>query len=1022
MSIASDLLTKTLASLPRPALPESTYRLQFHAGFTFQDATRWVPYLHRLGVTHCYASPYLKARHGSLHGYDITDHRRLNPDIGSDEDHAEWVRTLQEHGMSHLLDTVPNHMGILGNDNPWWNDVLENGPSSPYAEFFDIDWYSSPRAQLQGKVLLPVLGAPYGEALESQQIRLAFDRGTFTLHYFDHCFPVTPDSYRDVMEHRLQELQQRLPAEAAELVEYQSILTAIRHLPHCTDTTTARCAERLREKEVIKRRLATLVEQSAEIRTFLQENVKLFNGEADKPDSFDLLDRLLERQSYRLAYWRVAADEINYRRFFDVNDLAALSMERLEVFQATHQLTLELLRDGKVAGLRIDHPDGLYDPRQYLERLQEQFLVTCARGLFETAPEYHGLAWTDHKEAVLQAIRAARAAASGGDGADAERLRQPVYVVVEKILGAKEELPAGWATRGTTGYDFLNLLNGVFVDPGSAQAFARLYSDWTGTEEPFSDVTYWKKSLTLRTALSSELHVLAHQLDWLAQSDRRSRDFTLTTLRHALREVIASFPVYRSYIGDEGVSEADRKYIELAVRRAAYRNPVFSPSLFQFIRAMLLLEYPAAAGVTVREAQRRFVGKFQQVTGPVMAKGLEDTAFYIYNRLLSLNEVGGDPARFGIVPEVLHRTMQNRQERWPWSLSPLSTHDSKRSEDVRARLNVLSEMPTEWQDCVGRWARLNEAQRLTVEDAQVPDANEQYLLYQTLVGAWPLEPYTAEEYAQFVKRMQDYMTKVLHEAKVHSSWLNPNEAYDAAVRTFVARILDDNLSGAFLEDLRPVLQRVSHHGLLNALAQTLLRLTLPGVPDTYQGTELWDFSLVDPDNRRPVDYETRQRLLAELEEAVTAAGEDRRTLVRGLLRAKEDGRVKLYVTWQALVCRREHPRLFSTGDYVPLERTGIAAEHAFAFLRRREAGQAIVVVSRFLTRLLSPAVTLPLGTAVWGDTRLVLPEGSAHRFRNLFTGERLTTVENARHASLPLSRVFAHFPVALLLAEDSLRA
>jgi (1->4)-alpha-D-glucan 1-alpha-D-glucosylmutase len=1018
MSIADDLLRSTLATLAGRPLPESTYRLQFHAGFTFADATRLVPYWHDLGVTHCYASPYLKARPGSLHGYDITDHRRLNPEIGTDQEHAAWVRTLHEHGMRHILDTVPNHMGVVGNDNPWWNDVLENGPCSPYADFFDIDWDSSPRAQLQGKVLLPILGAAYGEVLESQQIRLAFAGGVFSLHYFDHRFPVTPDSYDKVMGHRVSELEQRLGAEAAEFLEYQSIRTAVSHLSPCTDTKPARVAERLREKEVIKRRLATLVEQSAEIRAFLQENVAQFNGTPGKPDSFDLLDDLLERQPYRLAYWRVAADEINYRRFFDVNDLAALSMERLEVFQATHQFTLELLRDGKVSGLRVDHPDGLYDPRQYLERLQEYFLLTCARGLFETQPEYHGQEWKDHEAAVLQAIRDARAAAGVSADAGAEMLRQPVYVVVEKILGASEDLPADWVTRGTTGYDFLNLVNGIFVDTGNVLTFTRLYRDWTGTEEPFSELTYQNKSLTLRTALSSELHMLAHQLDWLAQRDRRSRDFTLTTLRHALREAIACFPVYRSYISDAGVSEADRKYVELAVRRAAFRNPVFSRSLFRFVRGMLLLEYPAQASDVVRAEQRRFVGKFQQVTGPVMAKGLEDTAFYVYNRLLSLDEVGGDPGRFGIVPDVLHRAMLHRQAHWPWSLSPLSTHDTKRSEDVRARLNVLSEIPGEWQECLERWSRLNAQHRIIVEDEPAPDANEQYLLYQTLVGAWPLEPITADEYASFVGRIQGYMTKVLHEAKVHSSWLNPYETYDAAVRDFVGRILDDKISSAFLEDLRPFRQRISHHGLLNSLAQTLLRLTLPGVPDTYQGTELWDFSLVDPDNRRPVNYEIRQRMLADLHKAVTAAGEDRRPLAQELARTKEDGRVKLYVTWQGLCCRREHPGLFSTGAYVPLELTGIAAEHAFAFLRNQRAAHALVVVPRLLTRLLSPVVSLPLGTAVWGDTRVLLPPGGARFYRNLFTGERLTATDREGQSGLLLSRIFAHFPAALLLAEE----
>jgi (1->4)-alpha-D-glucan 1-alpha-D-glucosylmutase len=1008
-SLADDLVRKTAAALADRRFPESTYRLQFNAGFTFRDATRLVPYLHALGVTHCYASPYLKARPGSLHGYDITDHRHLNPEIGTPEDHEAWVTALREHGMSHILDIVPNHMGVLGNDNLWWNDILENGPSSPYAGFFDIEWSSSPRPQLQGKVLLPVLGAPYGEALESQQLRLAFAGGAFVLHYYDHRFPITPHSYGEILNHRLTELEQRLGSTAEPYMEYLSILTAVSHLPCSSDTSATHAAQRLREKEVIKRRLAALVEQTAVVGRFLHENVALFNGTKGDPHSFDLLDHLLDKQPYRLAYWRVAADEINYRRFFDVNDLAALSMERPDVFEATHRFVLELLRDGKVAGLRIDHPDGLYDPRQYLERLQEQYFLTCARGLFEARPEYQGLEWKDYDSAVASAFHAARHAAPGTTQINPELLLRPLYVVVEKILATNEEPPSDWPVHGTTGYNFLNLVNGLFVDTGNAQLFTRLYRDLTGIETTFSQVTYDNKLLTLRTSLSSELHMLAYQLDRLAQQDRRSRDFTLTTLRHALREVIACFPVYRSYIADSGVSESDRKYVEMALRRAAARNPVYNPLLFSFVRAILLLEYAPQSNAALQAEQRRFVGKFQQVTSPVMAKGLEDTAFYVYNRLSSLNEVGGDPGRFGIVPEVLHRTIQHRLERWPFSLSPLTTHDTKRSEDVRARLNVISEMPPRWRACVERWARLNDSHRVTVEDESVPHPNEEYLLYQTLIGAWPLEPYTAADYATFVRRIQDYMNKVLHEAKVHSSWLNPNEPYDEAMRTFVERILDERTGKAFLDDLRPFRQRVARTGLLYSLAQTLLRLTLPGVPDTYQGTELWDFSLVDPDNRRPVDYELRQCLLADLQKG---------TAIADLLRTMEDGRIKLFVTWKGLTCRRDRAGLFSDGAYVPLEASGPAADHVFAFLRRHQRDQALVVVPCLLTRLVPEAPQVPLGEGVWSDTHLILPSETARAFRNLFTGERLT-VSRDMPPVLHLATIFNRFPVALLLAEGA---
>jgi (1->4)-alpha-D-glucan 1-alpha-D-glucosylmutase len=987
----------------RRRLPESTYRLQFHAGFTFRDAHRIVPYLFDLGITHCYASPYLKARPGSTHGYDIIDHRTLNPEVGSAEDYAAFVEALQAHGLGQILDTVPNHMGVTTNDNQWWNDVLENGPASRNANYFDIAWHLSPRPQLQGRVLLPVLGEPYGKVLESGQLRLAFDGGAFTIHYYDHAFPVAPPTFEAVLGRRLEELEQRLGPEEPALLEYKSILTAIGHLPDRSETEPERVAERQREKEVVKRRLATLVEGSEPIRQFIAENVAAFNGRPGDAPSFDLLDGLLNRQAYRLAYWRVAADEINYRRFFDINDLAALSMERAEVFAATHELILRLLAERKIHGLRIDHPDGLYDPKQYLLWLQQAYVLACARALYDADPQYHELPWDEMRPRLLEL---------------AGPRPWPLYVVVEKILGPGEPLPADWATDGTSGYDFVNLVNGLFVDGANAPAFTRLYHDWIHDDTRLAEVIYQKKFLILQVSLSSELHMLANQLDRLAQRHRASRDFTLNSLRHALREVIACFPVYRSYISDEGVHDADRQYVETAVRRAVHRNPAISRELFRFVRDMLLLKYPDTADDEERAEQQRFVGKFQQVTAPVMAKGLEDTAFYVYNRLLPLNEVGGDPGRFGVPPEQLHGYAGGRQAHWPWSLSPLSTHDTKRSEDARARLNVLSELPDEWRAGLERWSRLNAAHRRQVDDVIAPDPNEEYFLYQTLLGAWPLEPYSADEYAAFVQRIQEYLVKALHEAKVHTSWINPDTDYDTAVQDFVTRVLDPDVSGPFLEDFRRFQRKISHYGLFNSLAQTLLKVTLPGVPDTYQGTELWDFSLVDPDNRRPVDYEHRRRLLEDLRARVAAAGQDRRPLARELVAARADGRVKLYVTWQALQCRRDRPGLFATGDYLPAESAGPKGEHIFAFVRRVGEHAAIVAVPRLLTRLVGIEEGPPVGPKVWQDTRLLLPAlGSWRTFRNIFTDQRVTLIEEQDHLAVSAADVFADFPVALLVAE-----
>ncbi|HXG11105.1 MAG TPA: malto-oligosyltrehalose synthase [Gemmataceae bacterium] len=1019
-AVVKELLATIGRETAERRLPEATYRLQLHAGFTFRDAAGLVPYLRELGISHCYASPYLKARPGSTHGYDIIDHRVLNPEIGSEEDYNAWIEAMHAHGMGQILDMVPNHMGVVGNENAWWNDVLENGPSSPYAGYFDISWYASPRPQLHGRVLLPVLGDPYGKALESGQLRLEYAAGAFTICYFEHRFPVAPRSYGLILGRRLEELERRLPADDPALIEYQSILTAVKHLPRRTETDPDRVAERQREKEVIKRRLAALTQDSAVVREFLEETVALFNGKPGDPRSFDPLDELLDDQAYRLAFWRVAADEINYRRFFDINELAALSMERPEVFAATHELVLRLLAEGKVNGLRIDHPDGLYDPRQYLQRLQEAYMLARARHLFESRPEYRGLDWKEVEEDCKLQIANCKLPIVGGQGAARGReCAWPLYVVVEKILGTGEPLPDDWPTYGTSGYDFLNMVNGLFVDAANAPAFSRIYRDWIQDTTPFAEVVYQKKSLILRVALSSELHMLAHQLDRLAQKDRWSRDFTLTSLRHALREIIACFPVYRSYI-DDAVHDSDRRYVERAVARAKAKNPAISASVFNYVRDMLLLKYPTSASEEDRAEQRRFVGKFQQVTAPVMAKGLEDTAFYVYNRLLSLNEVGGDPARFGLAPAVLHRYFQERQARWPWAFSALSTHDTKRSEDVRARLNALSELPEEWKECLDRWARLNGPHRSQVEEeGPAPDPNEEYFLYQTLLGAWPLEPYSAEEYAQFVERIQTYVMKALHEAKVHTSWINPNPAYDEAVQRFVARILDPEVSGPFLDDFRTFQRKISHFGLFNSLAQTLLKITAPGVPDTYQGTELWDFSLVDPDNRRPVDYECRQQMLGELKERVAAAGERLPPLARELTAAKEDGRIKLYVTWRALQCRNAYPGLFAVGDYLPLEAVGACSDQVFAFARRQGATWAVVAVPRLLTRLLSGPPELPLGREVWQDTLLLLPEIEPGRqLSNVFTGERLTAAERPGSSCLLLADVFANFPVALLLTQE----
>jgi (1->4)-alpha-D-glucan 1-alpha-D-glucosylmutase len=1038
------LLEKTAAlAVAERRFSEATYRLQFHAGFTFRDASRIIPYLHDLGITDCYASPYLKARAGSKHGYDISDHQSLNPELGTEADYDAFVQALQNHGMGQILDVVPNHMGIVGNENDWWNDVLENGPSARHAGYFDIDWRPI-KPELRNKLLLGILGEPYGKVLESGHLTLRYEAGCFVVHYFENRFPVAPESSLLCLRLRGDELEHLLGKEAPELMEYQSILTALAHLPPRSESDPLKIDERFREKEVIKRRLATLTDACAPVREFIAQNVALFNGNQGDPHSFNLLDQLLNDQAYRLAFWKVTADEINYRRFFDVNELAALSMEKPEVFADTHGLILRLLAERKVTGLRIDHPDGLYDPKEYLERLQHHYVL----GLATRALAEEQCPIEDFGRPHLQsAIRDMQTRADSP-------LRQPLYVVAEKILGKDERIPDDWAVHGTTGYEFLNMVNGLFVAGANEAAFNRIYHRATGMEPAFRPYVYEKKFLIMQVALSGELHMLGRQLDRLSEKDRWSRDFTLNSLRHALREIIACFPVYRSYITDE-VLERDRQCMETAVRQAKRKNPAISSSLFDFVRDMLLLRYPEYADEKGRAEQRRFVGKFQQVTGPVMAKGLEDTAFYVYNRLVSLNEVGGDPGRFGVDPAELHAFLQNRQQDWPHALSASSTHDTKRSEDVRARLNVLSEMPHDWQKALARWKVWNKRHRVRVDAMDAPDRNDEYLLYQTLIGAWPLQrgeqrgegegardverepsedpppsplaphpssPAPGSSHPSFVERICAYMSKAIHEAKVNTSWVNPNPDYDDAVRRFVTGILDEGLSGRFLDDFRAFQARISHFGLLNSLAQTVLKLAAPGVPDFYQGTELWDFSLVDPDNRRPVDYDRRERLLNELRARFT----DPSSLVRELLQQKEDGRIKLHVIWRGLQCRREHPGLFTGGAYAPASALGEKADHVFAFIRRQDEGMvdsqdgvgriAVAAVPRMLTELALDPDALPLGAPVWQNTVLVLPGvRPGQRFQNAFTGAFHQSFVQDGQSVLSLADLFAQFPVALLI-------
>lgn len=987
--------------------PVSVYRINFNSSFTFRDAAKLVPYLHELGVSDCYTSPYLKARAGSQHGYDITDHGELNPEIGTRADYDRFVSRLQKHGMGQIMDFVPNHMSIF--DNPRWQDVLENGPSSPYARFFDIDWEPA-RAELRNKVLLPILEDLYGNVLQSGYIRLGFDKGAFLIGYQDHRLPVGPRTASVVLEACLGPLGSVLGAGHPDFLELQSLITACKNLPERSHVEPEKVSERQREKEIIKKRLWELYTRNSKVKKVLHNKITSFNGAAGDNASFARLHELLEKQAYRLSYWRVAADEINYRRFFDVNDLVAIRMEDPLVFEEAHRLILDLLVRGAVAGIRIDHVDGLFNPEDYLWRLQKAHWLKSAILQLESVPRFGQL-----PESVLR-DRLSHAFDRESERHPESSHVRPLYIVVEKILSENERLKDAWPVDGTTGYEFMTALNGLFVDVRNKRSLLRTYRQFTGNHLSFEDISYQSKNLVMRTSMAAELNLVAHQLDRVSERSWQYRDFTLNSLRDATREVIASFPVYRTYINAYGqtVDEKDRHTIETAINRARRRNPAVGSAILDFLKDILLLRFAADMTEEGRNEQRLFVMRFQQFTSPVMAKGVEDTAFYIHNPLVSLNEVGGGPQKFGSSPEEFHRQNKQRHRDKPHSFMTTSTHDSKRSEDVRARINVLSEMPREWRAALRRWSRINQDKKTLLNNESVPDSNEEYLIYQTLLGTYPVSQEEIARSEDYRTRIQQYMLKAVREAKAHTSWINPNAAYEESISGFIGGILDPALSSAFLADFEAFLKPVATCGIYNSLSQAALKFFSPGVPEIYQGNELWSLCLTDPDNRRPVDFDLRMQLLRQIKQQA-GISKDLAGFARSLMDTKQDGRIKLYVTWKSLNYRRENAGLFITGNYLPLKITGEKRDHVCAFAWKKGDLSFIVAAPRLTARLTRFASTEPVGRAVWGDTCLALPKkfGETH-YRNIFTGESLIPAERAGRMELRLADTLATFPVAAL--------
>jgi (1->4)-alpha-D-glucan 1-alpha-D-glucosylmutase len=977
----------------------------YHA-FPLSAARDVVPYLARLGVDVCYTSPYFTAAPGSTHGYDVSNHNEISPEVGGVQAHAEFTAAIAAHGMRHIVDFVPNHMGIGTGANAWWNDVLENGPSSPAASFFDIDW-DPVQPELQAKLLLPILGDQYGSVLERGELQVAFTGGALVLRYLDHQLPINPRQGARLYAAAAATLAQVLAADSAPLNEFLSILTSLQNLPPYTETDPERQTVRSREKEVARTRLERLVADVPVVRDAIEDAVRRFNGTPGDAASFDALHELLDAQPYRLSHWRTASTEINYRRFFDINTLVGLRVEHKDVFDATHRLLAELIRDRKVHAVRIDHPDGLFDPAQYFVRLQD--LASCALG----------------PGGELPAVQT--------DGST-----PPLYIVAEKILSAGEQLPRGWAVHGTTGYNFLNDLNGIFIDSAVARRARRAYAKLTGHTEPFDNVLYACKRLIMATAMASELNVLSHMLNRIGESSRRSRDFTLESLRDVITEVVACFPVYRTYVDARGWTAEDRAVVARAIARARRRNPAMEASLFDFFREVMLPRtppddltehippggerrsgYPPADEEAVR-ARLRFAMKLQQYTGPVQAKGLEDTAFYRYNVLLSLNEVGGDPSRFGRSVEEFHESNIRRATDWPFEMLATATHDTKLGEDVRARINVLSEMPIEWGREVSRWMRISKAQRTLVDGEPAPDRVDEYRFYQSLLGVWPPDLYDGVTQApdDLVSRLSEYMIKAVKEAKVHTSWLTPNEPYEAALRKFVRRALTGAPGSRLLTAFLPFERRIAQLGMVNSLAQVVLKIGSPGVPDFYQGTELWDLSLVDPDNRRPVDFERRSRALDDVDALLALEPPARQRSIGTWLHNWTDGRIKLLVTAAGLRLRRDLQHVFVGGAYTPLATDVTVAGGAVGFARTAENRDGVMVLApRLFSRLVTADKPLPLGGECWKTSRVILPGVLRERaFRDMVTGAEIRPTIGGDEAWMFLGEVFQTLPVALLRA------
>lgn len=922
-------------------IPTATYRLQFCPDFGFTEAQSIIPYLAQLGVSDIYASPIFQARKGSQHGYDIVDANSLNSELGTVEQFHSLMTEIDSFGLGWLQDIVPNHRAY-DDDNPTLIDVLEHGENSAYAQYFDINWHH-PYPELQGRVLTPLLGDFYGNCLENGELQLVYDQQGLSITYYELKIPLRIESYPNFLTYNLGNLTRELGRKHPDILKLLGILYLIKNL------TNENISYQQRQDQVnfIKSLIWEIYQQNSLFEKLVQDNLVFFNGEVGKPETFEPLDKILTEQFFRLAYWKVGAEELNYRRFFTVNELICLRVEDFPIFAKTHQLIAELVKSNKFTGLRIDHIDGLHDPTVYLQRLKE--------------------------------------------------LVGNIYIVVEKILEIDEVLPKNWSTEGTSGYDFLNQVNGVFCRQENAQKFDQIYHKFTGKSNNYEQLVVESKLLIAETNLVGDIDNLAHLFKEISNKYYYGRDFTLSGLRKAILEILVQFQVYRTYINQAGISQSDRQYLTAAIAKAKQASQRLIKEL-SLIEQIVLQTYDASVSETDKQQWLEFTMKLQQYTGPLMAKGIEDTLFYVYNRLVSLNEVGGNPQSFGVAVAEFHQFNWQRLASHPYSMNATSTHDTKRSEDVRARLNVLSEIPSEWEEIVASWRELNQNKKISFNSQSIPDANDEYFFYQNLLGVYPFQ---LEDRDNLISRLKNYSIKAVREAKIHTAWLRPDQVYEDGLNRFIERVFDLAENQEFWQSFAEFKTKIAFYGVLNSLSQTLLKITCPGIPDFYQGTELWDFSLVDPDNRRPVNYSQRHEFLEGMDAAK----------LEELKSNYSDGRLKLWLTQRALQIRNKYKQLYLQGEYLPLEVEGKWANHVIAFARRQSGKALITIVGRHFTSLHAASV-YPVGEAIWGDTCVNIPPNWSKIWQDTLSDQKISN-----SSQLGIGQIFTTLPIALLESE-----